>query len=280
MSGLSSEFAEDRFNELLLECDGDYYRAEASYEIEAYGNEREGRRDEYGNLWSRIPGFSNYELSWNGDIISYIHKEPRRLKPWISKFGYPCVQIVGDNGIPIKRTIHSLVAEVFGYNPDPENYNVVRHMDDNPRNNSVFNLRYGTQAMNHQDMVDHGREFRKPVYCYELDREFYSGAAFAQEMGCSKSDVTNACKGKLYSCKGYHICYLEDKEEKLSNLEEWLYEPDPRKALIATCPDGSELHFASRKEAAEFFGIPDCGISSCINGSISHTHGIKFRNAR
>jgi hypothetical protein len=51
--------------------------------------------------------------------------------------------------------VHQAVAAAFlGARPDGL---VVRHLDGNPSNNSLMNLRYGTSAENAYDRIAHGR---------------------------------------------------------------------------------------------------------------------------
>lgn len=52
------------------------------------------------------------------------------------------------------RLVHQLVAEAFI--PNPAGRGVVRHYDDNPKNNNYKNLRWGTQAENMADKIRNG----------------------------------------------------------------------------------------------------------------------------
>jgi hypothetical protein len=54
-----------------------------------------------------------------------------------------------------KYDVHRLVAQV--YIPNPESKPLVMHLDDNPSNNRVENLRWGTYQDNSDDMVSKGR---------------------------------------------------------------------------------------------------------------------------
>ena len=54
-----------------------------------------------------------------------------------------------------KYSVHRLVAETFLKNP--ENRPIVMHVDDNPQNNSVKNLRWGTYSENMQDAHNKGK---------------------------------------------------------------------------------------------------------------------------
>lgn len=280
MSGRSSEIFDAELQEMIEEYDGDYLRALTDFE---------GPDEDCGFVWDRknkvmwkkIPGFGNYEIGSNGTVRSYVHAKPRDLKTWPNQYGHLYTGMTDDNGIKHKMTIHSLVAKAFCHNPNPDEYDVIRHRDDNPWNNDWTNLAYGTQAMNVQDMRDRDRDFKIPVYCYETDTIYKSGAKAAEELGLNKSSISNACKGKTGIVGGYHVCYAEDKERKLSNLDEWLDDSKSygyRKVKATNLETGDSYIFSSRIEASRALGIPDCGISSVITGHLSQTHGWTFQD--
>lgn len=222
-----------------------------------------------------IEGFPGYFIDSYGGVSRFCDGEFKPLKPWIHKNGYLAIDLVDEYGNRKKDYIHRLLAKAFIDNPNNEAY--VRHYDDNKLNNDLRNLRWGSPQENHDDMVRNGNEFRKGIYCYETDTIYYSGAEAARQLGCSKSAVTLAAKGKNGTAGGYHVCYESDIEEKMENLEEWLQPRTWTKPLYAkNLSTGEELHFDSRNEAASYIGIPECGISSVITGHISQTHGWIF----
>lgn len=100
--------------------------------------------------WRPIPSAPGYEASDQGRIRSLRRAHPRVLKPSPATKGYMRV------GIDQRRvaTIHRLVCEAF-YGPRPVGL-VTRHLDGDPANNVLSNLRYGTQSENELDKVRHG----------------------------------------------------------------------------------------------------------------------------
>lgn len=108
--------------------------------------------------WKNISGHEGYQVSDTGEIRSYINNrhgvgnsEPHLLKPVKNKHGYETVCLGRNN----RRLVHRLVAEAFI--PNPKKMPIVRHLDDDPKNNRVDNLAWGTQTDNMQDCVKHGR---------------------------------------------------------------------------------------------------------------------------
>lgn len=223
---------------------------------------------DFGFEWRQIPWASKYFVSSSGEVASTVHGYLHELKTWPNQYGHQYVGIVDDCGNQRKMSVHRLVAELFVHNDDPTTNSIVRHLDDDPMNNYSENLAWGTQADNHRDCVEHGREYTRPVYCYETGKEYRSCADAANELGVSKSLITACCQGKVHAVKGgYHFCYLSDKNEKEARLDEWISKNGNFKPVIAINVDsGEELYFKSRKEASELTGVIDSSISSILAG--------------
>jgi hypothetical protein len=102
--------------------------------------------------WLSIPGFHGlYEVSDHGRIRSYVMfgpttdrtaQTPRYLKFDESRGGYQSVRLKRDSTFKVHRLV--LLAFV-GPVPDGKE---VDHIDGNPRNNHLSNLRYVTHAEN------------------------------------------------------------------------------------------------------------------------------------
>ena len=76
------------------------------------------------------------------------------IKPFISNKGYPIIDLNYD-GNRKKILVHRLVAQVFL--PNPNNYPVVMHLDNNRMNSNVNNLKWGTYLENNKQAIDEGR---------------------------------------------------------------------------------------------------------------------------
>lgn len=98
--------------------------------------------------------------------------EGRVLRRTPGSHGYLSV-VLKDMDRRQNRTVHSLVAAAF-YGPRPEGMET-RHLDGNPANNRVENLRYGTQSENNLDRVSHGtHHLARKTHCPQGHP--YSGA--------------------------------------------------------------------------------------------------------
>jgi len=106
--------------------------------------------------WRQIPTYAGrYEASDQGRIRSTFNGRIRLLNPWVNKGrGYLYVSVHGASGGRRVISVHRLVLMAFvGELP---NGLVSRHLDGDPMNNRLSNLRYGTYSENEQDKVRHG----------------------------------------------------------------------------------------------------------------------------
>ena len=113
-------------------------------------------------IWKSIPGYeSRYEVSNTGRVRSITitgngHK-PRELKQRSSHpFGYKYVGLHSENGKGEVIAIHRLVLLTF-IGPCPEGH-LCNHKDNNPSNNSLYNLEWVTYSGNVQHMINSRRE--------------------------------------------------------------------------------------------------------------------------
>lgn len=109
-------------------------------------------------LWKEIMGFPNYEISNYGRVKSLSRKVnmPKSdpivtpdilMSPGILNSGYQYVNLVqGD--VKKTLTVHRLVALHFVDNPNPVHFKIVRHLDNNKRNNHHSNLNWCNHSIN------------------------------------------------------------------------------------------------------------------------------------
>lgn len=111
-------------------------------------------------VWRRVPDASDYEISNHGRVRSLKGATPQILRPSPNADGYHLYALRA-GGRRSFATAHALVMLAF-VGPRPEGMEI-RHLDGDPANNVVANLRYGTHAENVADMLAHGthRNLRK-----------------------------------------------------------------------------------------------------------------------
>lgn len=103
-------------------------------------------------IWKDIIGYAGrYQVSNLGRVKSFaVYSEGIILKPGIRKAYLKVVLSKGD-GSTTTVSIHRLVAEAFI--PNPDNLPIVMHLDDDPKNNTVTNLQWGSFKDNMEDMT-------------------------------------------------------------------------------------------------------------------------------
>lgn len=87
-----------------------------------------------------------YIITIYGEIISARTK--RVMKQAFKKYKDPYIRVVltDVDGIQHMLTVHRLVA--YNFIPNPNNYPIINHKDENPANNNVENLEWCTQQYN------------------------------------------------------------------------------------------------------------------------------------
>lgn len=165
-----------------------------------------------------IEGYPNYSIEPDGTVINI--KTHRILKGRVNSNGYHIVELF-NNGKSKQLLLHRLVAKA--YIPNPNNYPVVNHKDENPANNTTENLEwcsykynsnYGTcikRRVEHTDYkkmnlkercLKHNEECKRPVIQYDKAGNYIaryeSGIAAAKAFGKNHSHILECCKGKRY----------------------------------------------------------------------------------
>jgi hypothetical protein len=101
-------------------------------------------------IWKRIEGYDDYEISNFGRVKSFKNKRNsygKILKPTSDTHGYLHVHLCKDEKVKTAK-IHQLVAIAFlNYKPDRVN-SVVNHIDGNKTNNYLSNLEIVTSRKN------------------------------------------------------------------------------------------------------------------------------------
>lgn len=178
-------------------------------------------------IWKNIDGFDGYQISNKGEVRSYINnrygpgnKKPHILKPCKNRHGYDTVQL----GRGCRKLVHRLVAEAFI--PNPHNLPIVRHKDDNPSNNNVSNLLWGTQVDNMQDCVRHGRLVgniwpaieanKKKVIAINVktgeELEFQSQSEAARELNLLTGSISKVLLSQMYKTGDWTFRRLDKRE--------------------------------------------------------------------
>lgn len=173
-----------------------------------------------------IPGFDGfYEVDTEGNIYSL--RSGTMLKPYKDKKGYLHYKLQ-INGTKYMILGHRAVAITFI--PNPNNYPVINHKDENTGNNHVDNLEWCTNKYNqsygtlskrrsdaHKGLENNpgGRAVRKQVYQCDKDgtiiRFFTSISEAHRKTGINLSNIAQCCSGKRATAGKYKWKIKEEK---------------------------------------------------------------------
>ena len=175
-------------------------------------------------VWKDIPGYEGYyQVSNLGRVKSLArknnmghHLKEKILKPSFNK-GYPRVIFCKD---AIRKSFfcHRLVAIVFI--PNPNNYPIINHKDENPGNCCVENLEwcsykynnnYGDTNIKKSNSHITGKTGKKRVIQYDLDgnfvREWGSMMEAERGTGIKESNISRCCNGTIKKTHNYKWKY-------------------------------------------------------------------------
>lgn len=152
-------------------------------------------------VWKDIPGYYPYQASNlgrirnNKPIVSKKAKGRKEaLKTKITKNGYEEVSI-SIEGKPYTKSVHRLVALAFIENPD--NKPEVDHIDANPLNNKVENLRWVTREENLHNDLYYGNRMKKMTSQVSIEEAIASKEAqiakLQKEIEALKEKLNNEC---------------------------------------------------------------------------------------
>ena len=199
-----------------------------------------------GEIWKDVVGCEGkYLISSKGRIISL---------PQIVKGCYECEYITKikllsrhkdsrgywrKNLVKNKTSlIHRLVAESFI--PNPNNYNEIDHIDGNPSNCNVENLRWCTSSMNQRNPITIERmsnamkgRFNElngtsiPIVAYnDTDKIEFPSVYEASRQGFARTCIYRCLSNPNRKYKNYNFMYLSDYEKFINKSKTDLPNPN------------------------------------------------------
>lgn len=144
-------------------------------------------------MWKDILGFEGYyQINEKGEILNVKTGKLRSLR--VKKNGYIDVDLYKEGKVQWKR-VYILVAQAFI--PNPNNYPIVMHKDNNKSNNYVSNLQWGTISQNTKDAYNdrlfvHNKLLKYRVFNKEtgFDKEYIGAKSIIDELGMSQDMIT------------------------------------------------------------------------------------------
>lgn len=150
-----------------------------------------------GEIWKNIPE-TNYKVS----TFSRVKNKTKKtlLKPFLNRNGYYYLTLHGKN---IRLNI--LVAQAFI--PNPDNLPIVDHIDRNPKNNHVSNLRWVTVQRNTRLAI------ARPIIQMTTDGDFIQCwecvGDIEKELGLGNMSIRKACNNEEnHTYRGFDWMYF------------------------------------------------------------------------
>lgn len=162
-----------------------------------------------------------YEVSTFGNVRNI---KTKKLLKQLIRTEYYCVSLsyVKENSCNVR--VNRLVAKTFIENPN--NYEVVNHIDGNKLNNNVSNLEWCSSKMNRKHAVEnnlvnfHTRKVQQLGMDGTLIATYDSIKEAEEKTGCSNKNISTVCKGGRKSCGGYIWKYTEDDEDEIIDINQ------------------------------------------------------------
>lgn len=184
-------------------------------------------------IWKDVVGYEGlYEVSNLGRVrsLNYLRTgQTRILKSHMDRKGYLGVALC-KNGKATYKLVHRLVAMAFI--PNPMNFPMINHKDENPLNNVVFldesgalipersNLEWCTAKYNsnYGTITERiAKALSKKVHQFDhqgnLIKEWTSIHEVSRQTGWSQGHISDCCLGKLKTFHGYVWRYANNQGE-------------------------------------------------------------------
>ena len=159
--------------------------------------------------WRDIENYENYQVSNLGNVKNKITN--KILKQQIRRSGYCDVGLYSkERNQPKIFKVHRLVAKAFL--PNPNNYPILNHKDENRTNNNANNLEWCTYQYNNTYGTVNDKK-RKRVLQFDSDnnfiREYESVVEASKYCNIFENSISRSCRTH-YKAGGYIFKYAID----------------------------------------------------------------------
>lgn len=230
----------------------------------------------------------DYWVSTKGRVWSHLEHKFNSGSP-VGELGHIDLSLrIG--GCRVHKYLHQMVAEAFI--PNPNKLPMVRHLDNDPSNNCVSNLAWGTALDNVRDCIESGRFYylssedrelamkkrRDPVVAVNLmsgqELKFESQQEASRVLGISQASISNVIHGDISNVKGYYFYRFKDG----MNIDLNTYEYSRHGALIRATElaTGKKYLFHGQTEAAQRLGMSVASVCNAVNGKTHAAKGYFF----
>lgn len=215
-------------------------------------------------VWRDIPGYEGkYQVSNIGNVRSLHYRntnKAQRLNSVINEGGYNIVGLSKD-GKSKQYKVHRLVAEAFI--PNPNNYPIINHKDENKTNNVVWNLEWCTYEYNN----NYGTKNERASKSKKGKTSAMKGKTLSEE---TKKRISQTLKGHKQS--------IETKTKRSNSMKGKMIGNNNAVTKKVKCIETGQV-FESVAEANEYLGKKrtHSGIGDCANGRAKSAHKLHWQ---
>ena len=160
---------------------------------------------------NQIKGYENVRDCYTIDEQGNVSNGKIIIKYVLDKDGYPYYTLRTINGGRKHVKIHRVLAEWLI--PNPDNFPMVRHLNDNKLDWRIENLAWGNDSHNMYDAIRNGNHKSvnsKPTKCIETEKVYKSATEASKDIGIDRSCIVECCNGKQKTAGGYHWEYIKE----------------------------------------------------------------------
>ena len=164
-------------------------------------------------IWKEIPNIKGYEVSDLGRVKS--KKTGKICSQQITPSGYYHIALFLGNKKQKTYRVHRLVASAFI--PNPNNYNIINHINGNKLDNRPCNLEWCSQKHNANHAYKMGLRnnnyLKKKIAQYDLEgnliKIWNSQEEIEKTLGFAQSGISCCCRGINKTARNYKWKYYE-----------------------------------------------------------------------
>ena len=220
--------------------------------------------------WKEINGFPNYLISSDGRVRSKNMNKIKKLQT--DKDGYKVLTLWKNHKCYFKR-VSRLVAEAFI--PNPNDYDVVNHINEIKDDNRVENLEWCT--------VKYNNNYSKCRAIVQLDldgkfiAEYHSEAEASELLNIANTHIQTCCADKkhTHTYKGFHWLY---KEDYMPDFDYQAYYKQRNPPIIQYDLSGKIVRkYKNLCEVRNLLGSKANNISNCCRGNQMTAYGYVWK---